>query len=205
MEIVDVPWDSIEPNPENPNEMGEAEMKALRADIERRGFVQPVALRPLGGGRYMLIDGFHRWQILGELGMETVPSVIEEDADEDEGALRMVTMNFLRGNFVPIRLAHVVADLAERIPESELRERLAMDQSTLQNYLGLASYLDEADDNEGTPRPSSSGEPDDRVEIAVVATGPQARRINELLEELTGGDSEREPAVLARKAREWLA
>lgn len=203
LEIVDIPHGEIQPDPDNPNEMAAAQLNALRVEISQRGFVQPCLVRPIpphSGNpevRYQLIDGEHRWRLLGELGAETVPCVVN-DADEDDAKVRTITMNFLRGNPIPIKLSHLLADLSDRIPESELRSRLALDGSQLKNYLDLAGYLGEEPQ---PPRPNGTPEKPG-VEVAVVATHEQAEQIQGLLDGLTGGDAEKESAVIARKARE---
>jgi hypothetical protein len=55
-------------------------------------------------------------------------------------------MNRLRGQFVPIRLAYVLADLAQRIPEDELRRRLGMEAGELRDHLRLAEFSDDLGD-----------------------------------------------------------
>lgn len=204
IEIEDIPWGDIEPNPQNPNELEETGMAALKAEISERGFVQPCLVRPHPekDARYELIDGEHRWRILGELGVETVPCVVDRDASDIDAQIRTISMNRLRGQFVPIRLAHLLADLKDRIPESELRDRLAMNQGDLANLLALEGYLEEGE-SESVPRPK--GEVDSQVEVAIVATGEQAERIDVLLKQLTSEDPEKESAVLSRRAREWMA
>ena len=183
IEVVDIPHSEIEPNPDNPNEMDSKTLDALKEDIEKRGFVQPVLVRPIGeiagevpmhvatcpmtkpkpadrytcicqhfeadekvhpegGRRYRIVDGEHRWRTLGELGAETVPCVIEAESNEVDANIRMVTMNRLRGHFVPIKLAHLLADLATRVDRKEMEKRLGMDASDMKNLLDLGDYTE---------------------------------------------------------------
>jgi ParB/RepB/Spo0J family partition protein len=203
--IRDIQWDDIVPHPDNPNQLDDIGLKALKEELSKRGFVVPCVVwpHPDEEGKYQLIDGEHRWRVAGEMGLETVPCVVDESADPLEAAVRLLSINQLHGTPVPIRMAHLLADLRERIPETELRERLALGQSELQNYLQLGDFLDEGEGEGGVPHPQAK-EPDSRVEIAVVATHKQGERINQLLVALTGDDAEKEPAVLARRAREWV-
>jgi ParB-like chromosome segregation protein Spo0J len=218
MKIVDVPHEAIEPNPDNPNEMDVRTLEALREDIERRGFVQPVLVRPLtqvagdtemhvaecpmtkpkpsdrytcicqhyederltpvGGIEYRIIDGEHRWRVLGELGAELVPCVVSDD-NETDANIRMVTMNRLRGQFVPIKLAHLLSDLATRIEPEVLQGRLAMDAAEIKAMLELGDYevppVEAQDDDRDPPEPKVGRE------VMIVATAEQASRIRELL------------------------
>jgi ParB/RepB/Spo0J family partition protein len=129
--------------------MDPALYETLSAEIDR-GFVQPVLVSPTDDGRYRMIDGEHRWRLVAEKGYETVPAVIEryEDSQEgrDQARIRLLTMNRLRGQFVPIRLAYVLADLAQRIPEDELRKRLGMEAGELTDHLRLAAFSDDLGD-----------------------------------------------------------
>jgi ParB/RepB/Spo0J family partition protein len=196
LEIVDIPHARLEPDPANPNEMTDAEVKALTEEIRLHGFVQPILVRPNGPDRWRIIDGEHRWRILGELGAETVPCVVEHSTDVD-GKARMLTMNRLRGQFVPVKLAHLLADLRERVPDAELRSRLAMDPQELQNYLDVAGYLDEPE----PPPPPERGGQREGVEVAVVCSGEQAERMQKLLDAATGGKPEAEARVIIEAAR----
>lgn len=127
LEVVDLPTDKLDPDPMNPNRVGGKLMAALRRDIEERGFVQPVVVRPVKGGRYVIVDGEHRWRVLSEQGAKAVPCVID-DASEDEARMRMLALNRLRGSFNPVELARTLRDLAGQMSESELIERLGMDE-----------------------------------------------------------------------------
>ena len=202
MKVEDIEVELVHPAPENPNEMTERMMKALRTEITLRGFIQPVLVRPHPEkeNEYQIIDGEHRWRIMGELGMQTIPCVVDYEASDLDADVRRLTMNRLRGEFVPIRIAHLLADLQERIPESEIRARLALDESELRSYYKLAGLpVDEETKRKRTAVGAA------RVELTFSCTQEQATEVEGLLDELTDSDPEREPAVLARLARNWMA
>ena len=227
LEIVDLPHAAIRPNPTNPNRMDDAVLKALKNDMEARGNVQPILVRPLklagevpmhvaecpmtkpdakdrytctcqhfederltpeGGVTHEIVDGEHRWRVLGELGAETVPCVVEE-LDRTDQQIRMITMNRLRGQFVPIRLAHLLADLATRNDLTEMRERLAMEQAEMKDLLDLGQYMEppapQVDTEPPEPRPGR--------DVVVVATPEQAKRI----EALTSEDAAEQAEMIA--------
>ena len=144
VEVVDLPTKDIEPDPANPNTVNDELLDALRADILQRGFVQPVLVRP-HEGRYRIIDGEHRWKVLRDADAETVPCVID-DAGEDDARLRLLTMNRLRGEFVPVRLAKVLAKLAEQMDETELRERLGMDEAEYESARAVENAGEDVDE-----------------------------------------------------------
>lgn len=153
LEVQTLQIDLIDPNPRNPNELPEDKMETLKRDIREHGFKQPILVRekvmhhevgeaPSGQQRYEIIDGEHRWRALRELAAETIPAVVVSPDTDDEAALAMVSMNNLRGEFIPIKLALLLADLNQRIPEDELARRLGMDSAAIKDSLSLASFTD---------------------------------------------------------------
>ena len=66
-----VPLDRIVPNPMQPRKrFNEADLEELAASILEHGVVQPVVVRPAGGG-YELVVGERRWR--GETVMSFPP------------------------------------------------------------------------------------------------------------------------------------
>lgn len=138
--IENLPVGDIDPDESNANEMDAGLYEALVNDIREYGFTQPILVRPVGD-RFRLIDGEHRWRAVSELGFATIPSIVI-DADDDDAKLRLLSMNRFRGDFVPIKLAYVIADLARRIPEKQLRKRLGYDAGEFEDKLKLANFRD---------------------------------------------------------------
>lgn len=133
IEVVEIPTARIEPDPANPNAMGEGILEALSKEVREHGFVQPVVVRP-SGDAFVIVDGEHRWRVLSDLGVETVPCVID-DRPEDDARLRMVTLNRLRGEFAPEKLAGVLADLSDSIGPETVAEALGMEDDEMAEAL----------------------------------------------------------------------
>lgn len=145
LEVVDLPTDRLDPDPANPNHVDSLTMAALRRTIERDGFVQPVVVRPAKKGRYTIVDGEHRWIVLRDAGSDTTPCVID-DAGDDEGRMRLLTMNALRGRPNPEQRAKVLAHLASLMDPDELRERLGMDEDDLDAALAFKDVSGDLDE-----------------------------------------------------------
>lgn len=140
IDLRSLPVTDIDPTPGNPNFVDEETMEALAAEIDR-GFVQPILVRPNGDGRWWCTDGEHRLKIVAGKGYKTIPCVVEP-VDDVEGRVRLLTMNRLRGSFVPIQLAHFLVNLSQEVPEAELRKRLGMDPGEFRDTLRLANLTD---------------------------------------------------------------
>lgn len=80
----DVPVDDISPNPRQPREeFTEEAMIELVASISEVGVLQPVVVRPVGSGQYELIMGERRWRASRRAGLDTIPAIVRDTADED--------------------------------------------------------------------------------------------------------------------------
>ena len=72
LQVVMLPAENIEPNPENSiYEIGDVSM--LKADIAERGLRSPLEVLPAKNGKYMLLAGHRRWTACRELAAENVP------------------------------------------------------------------------------------------------------------------------------------
>ena len=94
----------------NPQYLTPAQMEALKASIERDGFVAPILVRPLQGGRFEVISGNHRLMAARELKREKVPCVIVRL--DDQAAKRLaVNLNLIHGDPPAELLAPFLAEL----------------------------------------------------------------------------------------------
>lgn len=116
MKIETIALADIRENDYNPNRMEPELFKSLLASIRDLGYVQPIIVRPLGGG-YQIVDGAHRFRALKKLKRTHAECVIVEDAP-DAAKLRTLTMNRLRGRMDNFDVAKILknyrAEVAER-------------------------------------------------------------------------------------------
>ena len=83
------------------------QMEELRASIQKNGFTIPILVRPLEDGKYELIDGEHRIQVVTEMGWEKIPAVIT-DADDKKATLLNILANTARGTQNPMDVAEAL-------------------------------------------------------------------------------------------------
>ena len=88
--------DHLHRNPKNPNVMSPTQFAMLVKNIERYGFQDPIIVRPLESGEWMIVDGEHRAKALEKLGYTEVPCVITELEDLD-GAVSTLMLNKIKG------------------------------------------------------------------------------------------------------------
>ena len=119
------------------------QMEELRASIEKNGFTIPILVRPLPDGRFELIDGEHRIQIVSEMGWDKVPAVIT-DADDKKATLLNVLANTARGTQNPMD----VAEALKRAQEAGATiDELAAATGHTKSWVKLYLTLNELPDN----------------------------------------------------------
>jgi len=133
----------IRANDYNPNAMPPAIYQQLVTSIKSRGFKTAIYVLPADmDGIHMIVDGEHRWRAAKETGLLQVPCVVLP-ATQDEAMMDTISMNQLRGNLVPVKLALVIAELSKRIPVDVLEKELGFEEHELQDQLELLKLPDD--------------------------------------------------------------
>lgn len=200
VDVVSLKIDKVEPNPTNPNELPEDKMDTLKQEIRESGFKQPILVREKeDSSGWEIIDGEHRWRALRELGADSIPAVVVE-AGDDEAKIGTISMNLLRGEFIPIKLALLLADLNKRISEDELSRRLGMEPTEIKDSLRLAAFTDELPDK---VRQATEREEKEAPEVLqFVLNKRDAALVNRVIGKLTDEETDRAKA-LVKLAREY--
>ncbi|MDA8186877.1 MAG: ParB/RepB/Spo0J family partition protein [Dehalococcoidales bacterium] len=111
--FMDLRLEIIEPSPLNPRKVfDELGLQELAASIREHGLMQPLVVRPKGGGeanehtqRFEIVAGERRWRACKIAGLERVTCAIVEKVD-DTTALRLaITENLQRQDLDPIEEA----------------------------------------------------------------------------------------------------
>lgn len=112
------------PQEVNPNAMGDKEFNLLCDNLTQVGFVDPIFVRPLDGGKYRIIGGYHRWKAAGVLGFENVPCTIIDDPDFDGDLekFQIVRMNMIRGKLSPEKFLKLYESLSSKYEEELLAD-----------------------------------------------------------------------------------
>jgi ParB/RepB/Spo0J family partition protein len=121
------------------------EQKAeLKTSIEKHGFNIPILVRQVEDGRYELIDGEHRIEVMKELEKETIPAVITDD-DEYKATMLNILSNTARGTQNPMDVAEalkraydagaVVAELAAATGHAEDWVRTYLTLTELEDWV----------------------------------------------------------------------
>jgi len=132
-----IPVDAIDPNPEQPRRVFDAEeIRGLADSIRRHGVLQPVVVRR-AGDRYELVVGERRWRASREAGLATIPAVVADLEDRARLEIALVE-NIQRRDLNPIELAHAFQVLRDAgATQEEIGQRVGLDRSSVANHLRL--------------------------------------------------------------------
>lgn len=105
----------IEPDPSQPRRHFDlVELSTLADDINRRGVLQPILVRPPQepGGRYRIIAGERRWRASSIAGKVRIPARVREMSDTDIRSAQLVE-NILRTELSDIEKGRALRTLYE--------------------------------------------------------------------------------------------
>lgn len=137
--LEELPTTAIVPNPNQPRRTFEDEpISDLAASIRQVGILQPVVVRPIGGGQYQLVVGERRWRAARRAGLAMVPALVVE-TDERGSLERALVENIHRQDLNPLEEAAGYAQLIEEagLTHEDLAERLGLSRPAVTNALRL--------------------------------------------------------------------
>lgn len=189
--LLELPIDTIDPNPQQPRQIFDAEaLSDLERSIRELGVLVPILVRS-NGERYELIAGERRLRASKAAGLHRIPAIIRT-ADDEQSLELAVVENLQRENLDPIEeamgFAHLIRDY--NFTQDKLAQRLGKSRPAIANSLRL---LDLADDlkamvqrNEmsaGHARAILTLSPQRRAELAqkIVKNGISVREVERLV------------------------
>jgi ParB family transcriptional regulator, chromosome partitioning protein len=138
--FAEIRVDAISPNPRQPRTAFDEEAQAeLVQSIREIGLLQPVVVRPTSEpGRYELVMGERRWRAASTAGLERVPAIVRDTADDD--LLRDALLeNLHRAQLNPLEEAAAYDQLLKDFgcSHDELAQRLGRSRPQVSNTLRL--------------------------------------------------------------------
>src|SRR5438045_3235124 len=138
-----LPIDKLDPNPDQPRtEIGD--LTELTSSIREKGVLEPLLVKPLATGRWMIIAGERRWRAATAAGLQDVPC-IEMDVDEQGVAEIALIENMQRKDLTPWEEADGLAALCHRYgyTHEEVARKVGKSRSTVTEAISLAAIPEE--------------------------------------------------------------
>ncbi len=139
--LVDI--DDLEENQWNPNDMEAEYFEAIVTQVKQEGMNQPILVfpHPEKPGKFMISDGEHRWKA-AKIGGRKRIGVVVVPFDEKTAKVRTLSMNNLRGQNIPIKLARLLVDLHKEYSPQEIRAMTGIGEDDQTSVLSLLQVPD---------------------------------------------------------------
>ncbi len=134
--IVEIDLHDLHPNPDQPRKtFSEESLIELAASIERHGLIQPITVKRLDDGTYLLVAGERRFRAFERLGRSTIPAIVTT-GDAEEIAL---IENIQREDLNPLEEAEALARMMDRhrYTQEQLGQVVGKSQAAVSQVLGL--------------------------------------------------------------------
>jgi ParB family chromosome partitioning protein len=142
--IRKIALDLIKPGPFQPRSVFEPEaLRELADSIRAQGVIQPIVVRPVDGG-FEIIAGERRWRAAQQAGLDDIPVVVREVADEVAVALALIE-NIQRENLNPLEEAAALKRLVDdfQLTHGEAAQAVGRSRSMVSNLLRLLELSEE--------------------------------------------------------------
>ncbi|CAO3382571.1 ParB/RepB/Spo0J family partition protein [Azospirillum argentinense] len=136
--VVELDIDRVHRNPDQPRRhFDEAELRSLAASIDRYGLQNPILVRPLPQGDYLLIGGERRVRAHEILGRKTVFAILTSGDPDEIGLID----NVQRVDLNAVEYAAALARLVEKhgYTHDELAAVVGKDRTDITKLLAILS------------------------------------------------------------------
>lgn len=147
--IQSLPIDQLKPNRFQPRtRFDDAAIEELAASIRTQGIVQPLVVSPDPDGTYTIVAGERRWRASRRAGLETVPVVVRQVADDREMLELALVENLQRSDLNPLEEAEAYLSLQEKfgLSQEDIATRVGKARTTVTNALRLLRLPGEVQD-----------------------------------------------------------
>lgn len=144
-QVRSLPIDQVIPNPLQPRtQFDDTRLAELADSIRASGIIQPILVRPIGGGRFELVAGERRLRAARVAQLTSVPALVKEISDSESLELALVE-NLQREDLNPIDRAAAYQQYLTtfRVAPDTLARRLGESRANVTNYVRLLNLAPE--------------------------------------------------------------
>jgi len=137
--VLNLPIEKIVANAYQPRTaFDETALQELTNSVLLHGVLQPVMVRPRGGGRYELIAGERRFRAAQQAGLAEIPAVVRALTDEESLTVALIE-NIQREDLNAMEAARGYRQLLDQfgLTQTELARQIGKSQSTVAYALSL--------------------------------------------------------------------
>ena len=135
-----IPISKISPNKNQPRQnFNDQQLQELKDSIEQKGILQPITVKELRNGTYMIIAGERRYRAAKLLGLKWIPSYSVKINNESEMMEYALIENIQRVDLNPIEEAEGYALLRGKykLSQKEIGQKVSKSRSEITNKMRL--------------------------------------------------------------------
>jgi ParB family chromosome partitioning protein len=143
-----IPIELIARNPDQPRRhFDETDLAELAASIKAHGVLQPILVRPRGGGTYEIVAGERRWRAAQRAGLHAVPALVR-DLEESQVLEIAIIENVQRTDLNPLEEAQGYQALMDRFghTQQDIADQVGKSRPHIANTLRLMALPNEIQD-----------------------------------------------------------
>jgi ParB family chromosome partitioning protein len=147
-ELRHLPLDVIRPGRFQPRSVfDEDKLEELASSIRAQGVVQAVVVRETAPGEFELIAGERRWRAAQKAGLDSIPAVVRNVADEATVAMSLIE-NIQREDLNPLEEATALRRLIDEfhMTHREAADAVGRSRAAVSNLLRLLELMQEVKD-----------------------------------------------------------
>lgn len=116
----------------------------LVESIREHGLLQPIRVRPVGGGLFQIIAGHRRFEAHRQLGRLAISAVVVEETDKS-AAVQSIVENLQREDLTPLELAQGIRELGTgfRLTVDEIARAISKSVGQVRTWIRLSRLPDE--------------------------------------------------------------
>ncbi|MGL4317429.1 MAG: ParB/RepB/Spo0J family partition protein [Pseudomonas sp.] len=144
-ELQHLPLDLVQRGKYQPRrDMDPSALEELANSIKAQGVMQPIVVRPIGGGRFEIIAGERRWRASQQAGLDKIPAMVREVPDEAAIAMALIE-NIQREDLNPIEEAVALQRLQQEfeLTQQQVADAVGKSRATITNLLRLIALPEE--------------------------------------------------------------
>jgi ParB family chromosome partitioning protein len=138
-ELKNLPVDILQRGVYQPRiDMKADALEELANSIRAQGVVQPIVVRPVGGGKYEIIAGERRWRATQLAGLHEIPAVVRDVPDQAAMAMALIE-NIQREELNPMEEAQALHRLIEEfgLTHQQTADAVGRSRASVSNLLRL--------------------------------------------------------------------
>jgi ParB family chromosome partitioning protein len=189
----------IQRNPNQPRKhFDEAALDELSKSIAARGVLQPILVRPLGGGGYEIVAGERRWRAAQQAQLHAIPAIVRDIDDASTAEIALIE-NVQRQDLNAIEEAEGYRQLIEQFGHTQddvgrIVHKSRSHVANLLRLLDLPGFVRQAlvrgEISMGHARAIASAEDPEGLTREIIAQGLSVREAERLAQKARPGNAD---------------